>query len=85
MNKLFIYEYIKRIKRDNIIKFAGDQGIQLDDYELDIIYNYIKNDYRRILSNPLDVLEEAKEMLSDSTYQKLLELYDKYKDKISQF
>lgn len=85
MNRLFIYEYMRRITCDDIIKFSLSQGVRLQEYEVEVIHSYIKNDYRRIFSNPEDVLEEVKYKVSDLTYSKLLELYDKYKDKISQF
>lgn len=83
MNRLFIYEYIKRIRKEDIVNFSLSQGIRLMDYEVDTIYYYIKNDYKRILSNPESILEEVKYKVNDLTYQKLLELYEKYKDKIS--
>ena len=83
MNKLIIYEYMNRIKRQDIINFGMSQGIRLNDYEVDVIYNYIKNDRKRMLSNPELVLDEAKYKVSDLTYKKILELYNKYKDKIN--
>lgn len=85
MNKLIVYEYMKRIKHSDIVRFANNQGVKLMDYEIDIIHDYIKNNYKNILSNPQKVLEDAKKLVSNCTYLKLLELYDKYKDKISQF
>ena len=83
MNRFIIYGYMNRIRRDDIIRFANNQSVNLQEYEVDVIYNYIKNNSRKILNNPEKVLEEAKSMVSYDTYQKLLELYDKYKDKIS--
>ena len=85
MNRFIIYEYMSRIKKEDIVRFGISQGVKLEEYEVDVIYKYIKNDYKRILSNPDKVLDEAKYQVSDLTYQKLMELYNKYKDKISQF
>lgn len=76
---------MKRISRDDIIRFGLNQGVRLEEYEVDIIYSYIRNDYRRIFSDPVGVLEEAKYKVSNLTYNKLVELYNKYKDKIDQF
>lgn len=76
---------MKRISRDDIVSFGLNQGVRLEEYEVDIIYSYIRNDYRRIFSDPVGVLEEAKYKVSNLTYNKLVELYNKYKDKISQF
>lgn len=79
MNKLIIYEYISRIKKDDINRFGINQGIKLEDYEIDIIYRYIKNDYKKIMSHPDEVLENIKYEVRDITYLKLVELYNKYK------
>ena len=82
MNKLLIYEYINRLRRDDIVKFCNIKGIKLQDDELDIIYNCIKNDYKRFFSNQMEVLSEIKTKISDNTFKEIMKLYDKYKDKI---
>ena len=80
MNKLLIYEYIKNIKRIDIYNYAFEEGIKLSKNEIDILYDYIKNRYIDIMNNPKNVLIEIKDKLSINTYNKLLELYNKYKD-----
>ena len=50
MNRLFIYEYINRLRRDDIVSFCNMKGIYVSDYDLDIVYSYIKNDYRRFFN-----------------------------------
>lgn len=83
MNKLIIMEYMNRIKKEDINNFSLKQGINISKKDLDIIYEYIKNDARRILNNPIDVINEIKDKVSYDVYIKILELYDKYKNKIS--
>lgn len=83
MHKLIILKYMEKITKDDIRKYAQSQDTTLDDNELDLIYNYIKKYPKRILNEPLDVIDEIKDDLSNDVYQKLLELYQKYKDKIS--
>ena len=83
MNKLIIMEYVKRITKKDITNYAYDQNISLDNVEIDIIYDYIKNDINRILSNPEVILNEIKEKVSNNTYLKIMELYNKYKYLIS--
>lgn len=80
MNKLIIYQYINKITKNDILKYANNQGIKIDGLELDIVYDYIKNDYNRIINNPNEVLFEIRGNVSDCLYEKILELYDKYKD-----
>ena len=45
MNIYLISEYVNRMQKQDVNNFAIKQGITLDNEELDIIYNYIKNNY----------------------------------------
>lgn len=82
MNKYFIYEYISRIKKEDIINYSMRLGIKLNNNDLEIIYYYLKNEYRRFFDNPQEIFEEIKEKISNYTYNVLVDLYNKYKDKI---
>lgn len=82
MNRLIIYEYINRLKHEDVVNFCKYKGINVSDNELDIIYSYIKKDYKRFFNNPMGVLEEIKSRVSDNTFNEIMLLYDKYKDKI---
>ena len=42
MNIYLIGEYVKRLTKEDITKFAYKQGITLKDKELNIIFNTIK-------------------------------------------
>ena len=83
MNKLLIYKYIERIKKEDIANYSLSQNINLTTNELDIIYDYIKNKTNEILNNPSQLIDEIKDKVSINVYNKLLELYDKYKDYIN--
>ena len=82
MNKLIIYEYINRLRREDIVKFCIIKGIDASDSEIDVVYNYIKRDYKRFFSNPDEVLTEIKNEVSSNTFYIIMELYNKYKNKI---
>lgn len=82
MNRLLIYEYINRLRREDIVKFCSIKNIVASDNEIDIVYSYIKNDYKRFFNNPLDVLYEIKDKVSNDTFDEIIKLYDKYKNKI---
>lgn len=83
MNMYLIGEYVKRIRKDDIYNYGVKEGIFLEDYEIDIIYSYIKNYYRDVINgNVKDILEDIKDKVKVSTYNKILELYNRYKDKI---
>ena len=83
MNNLFIYQYVMNIKKSDIYNFGLKQGIKLDEEELALLDNYIKNDFKKIIDNPERILMDAKNKLKVSTYNKLLELYDTYKEKLA--
>lgn len=83
MNIYLIGEYVNRLTKDDIVKFALKQGIILEDSELDTIYNYIKRDYKTfIYGNPRAVLDEIKNKVRPLTYNKIENLYQQFKDKI---
>ena len=80
MNKKVLEQYINRIKKEDIVRYGIKEGIIIKPNELDLIYDYIKNDYERMIDKPRDIIIEIKDKISNKLYQKLLELYDKYKD-----
>ena len=83
MNKLILYQYINKIKKEDIVKFGIKEGIIINKEDMNLIYHYIKNDYEKIINEPQEVLIDIKDKVSDKVYQKLLILYDKYKDMLN--
>ena len=86
MNIYLIEEYVNRLKKSDIERFAIKQGIILDEGEIDIIYEYIKTNYKTIIyGNPKEILLEIKKKIKPITYSKIENLYIKFKDKIDTF
>jgi len=79
MNKLIIYQYINKLRREDIVNFCNIKGFIVSDQEIDIVYSYIKNDYKRFFSNPEVVLDEVRNKVSDDVFNIIMELYNKYK------
>lgn len=82
MKKLYfiLKNYINKITEEDIKKYANKQGIKLLDEETKIIYLYIKNYWELLLKdNNSFIFEELKEKLRSETYEKIIELYNKYK------
>ena len=80
MNKLIIVNYIKKLTKNDIINFCYRNNIPITDNELDIIYYYIKNRYNDFFDgHHQELLDEIKYKVKSATYNKILELYDKYK------
>lgn len=85
MNIFFFREYVKKMTYDDIRNVALKNGIVLDNDEVVSIYKYIKNNYVNYFNGSIsidDVIESAKKILSDVNYEKVLKIYDIYKDKI---
>ena len=70
------------MRREDIVKFCNIKGLNVSDNEIDIVYNYIKNDYKRFFNNPMGVINEVKLKVSNNTFNEIMKLYDKYKTKI---
>lgn len=86
MNIYLITEYVNRLKKEDINNFALKQGIILDNEELEVIYTYIKKNYKTIIyGNPKNILLEIKSKVKPLTYNKIENLYIKFKDKIDIF
>lgn len=86
MNIYLIEDYVSRLKKSDVERFALKQGIVLDSEELDIVYDYIKRQYKTIIyGNPKDILLEIKGKVKPITYSKIENLYEKFKDKIELF
>jgi len=79
MNKLIIYEYINRLRREDIVNFCNVKEFKVSENEIDTVYSYIKNDYKRFFSNPSVVLDEIRGKVSDNAFNIIMELYAKYK------
>ncbi len=80
MNKLLIYQYINKLTSNDIKEFGLKQNIALSDEEIATIYDYIKHKTEKIFTDPLQVIEEIKDHVSTPVYNKLLELYQQYKN-----
>lgn len=83
MNIYLISEYVKRLTKEDIIKFSKSQGVILENRELDIIYEYIKKHYKTfIYGNPRPILDDIKTKVKPLTYNKIETLYKEFKDKV---
>lgn len=75
----FIYEYIDKLEKKDIINYCNKNNIKINEYEEEIILYYIKNRYNDFFNNPEVILNEIKDNVSANLYFKVVELYNKYK------
>ena len=84
MKEKLINEYVNRMSIEDVNKFAIKNGIELKNEELNLIYNYIKTDWRTIVfGNPRNILDDLKNQLDSKAYAKIEALYMFFKDRYS--
>lgn len=83
MKEKIINSYISKLTREDVISFAIKNNIQLSDEEIDILLNTIKSDWKKILNNPEEALQNIKNKVSENTYKNIIYLYNLYSDKLS--
>ncbi len=84
MKERLISEYVNRMNINDVSKFATQNGISLNEKELNIIFNYIKKEYMTIcFGNPRPILDDLKTKINPVSYQKIESLYIFFKEKYS--
>ena len=78
MNRI-IENYINNLSKEKVLEFASSKNILLSNEELDFTYNFIKKNYKTILSNPnLLNMETYKSKFTKDNYSKIIRLIDEY-------
>ena len=86
MKDKLIKNYINKLKKEDISVFATNNNITLNDTELSVIYDTIKNDYESLLYGNHDkVFNQLKSKVSSDNYDKIINLFFEYKKKYAQF
>ena len=82
MKERLISEYVNRMTLEDVNNFALKNGIVLKDNEIKLIYDHIKNNWRTIVfGNPRGILDDLKEKLDITSYQKIESLYIYFKNR----
>lgn len=75
-----IEPYINNITKNDINSFALKNNINLNNNELNFIYNFIKTRYKEVLSNPSNFnLTRYKNNFSNENFIKINGLINRYK------
>ena len=78
--------YIKRLTKEDINKFSLNKNINLSESELDFTYNFIKKNYKDLLSNPnLFDIKRYQNNYSKENFSKITKVYQEYKQKYSNY
>ena len=77
-----IENYLKNMTKNDVFLFASKNDINLNNLELDYIYNIIKNDYKELLSSNYNIIfENAKSVIRSDNLKKIYNLYIDYRSK----
>ena len=80
MNKKKIKKYADGITKEDILKFAESENININSNELDTIYYIIKNKQDEILNGDFyDFISNYKNSFNPLLFNKIIEKYKKYK------
>lgn len=86
MVEKLINEYVCRMTKEDVNKFAIKNGIVLNQNELDLIFNNIKNNWHTLVyGNARNILDSIKDKVEPLTYQKIENLYVYFKDKFQTY
>ena len=81
-----IEKNIKSLTKEDILHYSKNENIILNDNEVEIIYNIIKNDYKILLYvNSEPIFNNLKSRINPTAYKKIYELYNFYKDKYKNY
>ena len=79
MNINIIETYINQIDKNDLKKFLIKQKIIVNNDEENYIFYLLKNKYKEILNEDVKVIYDIKKNINIDAYNKLLELFNKYK------
>lgn len=83
LNQNLLKIYIKNLSLSDIKKIAYKHNILLNDNETSCVFNYIKDNYDNYFNGYLEIdsiINDASLILSKDNYNKLLNIYLKYKE-----
>lgn len=75
-----IEHYINKLTKEDIIDFSIKNDIILNNDELIYLYKIIKEKYKILLNGDTSIFNEIKDNININTYNKIIELYNKYKN-----
>lgn len=84
MKEIFIKKYVDILTKEDILKFASLNNVELSSNEVDIIYNAIKNEWKTIVFDDYKIiLNKYKKNFPVEKLKKIEELILLYKNKFN--
>lgn len=84
MKEMFIKKYVDMLTKEDILKFASLNNVELSSNEVDIIYNAIKNEWETIVFDDYRIiLNKYKNNFPVEKLKKIEDLILLYKNKFN--
>lgn len=84
MKEMFIKKYVDMLTKEDILKFASLNNVELSSIEVDIIYSAIKNEWKTIVFDDYRIiLNKYKNSFSVEKLKKIEDLILLYKNKFN--
>lgn len=81
-----IERYMEKLTKEDVHNFAIKNNVYLSEEELNFTYNFVKKNWKTLLSNPnLLNLERYKDKFSEENYQKINNLIKEYLNRYKSF
>ena len=75
-----IENFIVNLRKEDIIKFANKNHLNVSDHEINFVYSFIKSNYKQVLKSPNSFdLAPYKNEFSNENYIFLNNLINKYR------
>lgn len=78
--KDLLFKYISLLKPIHIKNYAESKNIYIQNDEINIIYNFIMNNYKELIDNE-DILLKLKPLIREDLYKEVLKEYKENKIK----
>lgn len=81
-----IESYIKKLKKEDVNKFALSKNIFLTEEELNFTYDFIKKNYKNFFGNPrLFDIDRYQNNYTKENFSKITKVYQEYMQKYSNY
>ena len=79
MYENIIKNYVDKLTKEDIINYSKKEDIFLNDNEINVIYDEIKNKWKQLYNGNTRVITELENKINNKAYNKLIDLYNTYK------
>ena len=79
MYENIIKNYVDKLTKEDIITYSKKEDIFLNDNEINVIYDEIKNKWKQLYNGNTRVITDLENKINNKAYNKLIDLYNTYK------